>query len=115
VSGERWQDFAMHKQPSWREQAKNPHVDLWLRVAFLAFGTHNKNGHAPFLNGREIAERTTPLGKARPDERQIRRAIGDAVDRGLLSRQSGSKCLVVLPHWIKGGSEGSPSARCYRH
>lgn len=107
--------FAMHQQSPWTEQARNPKVDLWLRVAFLAFGTHGRNGHAPFYNAREIAERTTPLRRPVPDDRQVRRAIADAIDRNFLTEQSGSKCLVVPSYWISGGSTGSEHAVCRRH
>ena len=105
----------MHQQIPWVEQAKNPTVALWLRVAFLAFGTHGKNGHAPFYNWKEIAEQTTPYGRDEASDRQVRRAIAEAITRGFLSAQSTHRCLVVLPHWISGGSHGRGDAGCIRH
>lgn len=107
--------FAMHQQGPWVEQARHPQVDLWLRVAFLAFGTHKRNGHSPFYDWKEIAERATPPGKPGPDDRQIRRAIATAVDRGFLTEHSHHKCLVVPSHWISGGATGREYAPCGRH
>ncbi len=86
-----------------------------MRVAFLAFGTHKRNGHSPFYDWKEIAEQTTPPGKPEPNDRQIRRAITTAVDRGFLTEQSHHKCLVVPSHWISGGATGREHAPCGRH
>jgi hypothetical protein len=101
----------------WQEQARNPSVDLWLRVTFLAFGTHKRNGHSAFYNWKEIADKTTTQSKAAPDDggRQIRRAIDTAIERGFLSTQSHTRCLVVPPHWISGGTTGRENAKCNRH
>lgn len=107
--------FAMHQQAVWEEKARDPHVDLWLRVSFLAMGAHKKNGHACFFNAEEIAGRTTPHGKAAPDVREIRRAVKAARERGWLAGQSNTKCLIVPPHWISGGTVGSDYAGCHLH
>ncbi len=107
--------WAIHQLGPWQEQARHPNVDLWLRVAFLAFGTHKRNGHSPFYDWKEIAERTTPLGKPSPDDRQVRRAISTAVDRGFLASASHHKCLIVPSHWVSGGPTGNEHAVCTRH
>ena len=107
--------WAKHQQASWEEQARSAHVDLWQRVAFLAMGTHKANGHAPFLNAQEIAERVALVGKHPPEDSEIRRAVRVAKARGWLGSQSSTRCLVVPPHWVSGGLGGSPYARCLRH
>jgi hypothetical protein len=107
--------WAKHEQASWEEQARSQHVDLWQRVAFLAMGTHRRNGHAPFLNAEEVAERTTIPGKSAPDAPEIRRAVRVAKARGWLGGQSNTKCLVVPPHWVSGGMVGGEYAPCHRH
>lgn len=107
--------WTMHQQAPWEERAKDPNVPLWLRVTFLAMGTHKKNGHASFLNAEEVAVRSTPMGKPTPDASEIRRAVRLARDRGWLSPQSNPKCLVVPPHWIDGGTVGHAYAGCHLH
>ncbi len=75
MMGGHLQGWAKHQQASWEEQARSPYVDLWQRVAFLAMGTHKANGHAPFLNAQEIAERVALVGKRPPEDSEIRRAV----------------------------------------
>jgi hypothetical protein len=107
--------WAKHQQASWEEQARSPHVDLWQRVAFLAMGTHRRNGHAPFLNAEEIAAGVAVIGKRPPEDSEIRRAVRVAKGRGWLGSLSNTKCLVVPPHWVSGGLLGSEYAPCHRH
>lgn len=107
--------WTMHQQAPWEERARDVHAPLWLRVTFLAMGTHKKNGHASFLNAEEIAARTTPIDKAPPDSSEIRRAVRLARDRGYLASQSNTKCLIVPPHWISGGTVGHEYAHCRLH
>src|SRR3712207_2126952 len=94
VNGRYLQGFAMPQQIPWVEQSKCPNIALWLRLAFLAFGTRGKSGHAPFYNWKEIAEQTTPYGRPEASARQVRRAIADAISRGFLSTKSNHRCLV---------------------
>lgn len=82
-------------------------MPLWLRIAFLAYGSHRQNGHANFRPG----ELVTILGK--PGD-QISRALRKAREKGYLARESTARCLVVPPHAVTGGL-GHPNEVCAVH
>lgn len=110
--------WARHYQHAWHERTADDRLPLWLRVTFLAFGSHRANGHARFKPG-EIAEvfgRLNPdTGEIVPeDKHNIQRAIRNAVSRGWLAEGSGSLCLIVPAHHIVGGP-GYESEKCPLH
>ena len=81
---------------------------MWLRVAALAFGNHEDNGHAKYKRGR-IA---LVLGKVNPESGEVEpytnvgRAIQTAVEYGWLAPESFWGCLVVPAHAVKKGEHG---------
>lgn len=99
--------FALHQQPVWLERSEDPRLDLWLRVAALAFGRHRRNGHANFGAG-EMADL---LGAA---PAAVSRAIREAKARGWIDGESHARCLVVPPHAVRGGL-GHPNDPCRIH
>lgn len=111
--------FTMHHQSFWIACAGNPALSLWHRVYALAYGSHQRNGHAPFGSGEivralTIVDRTTgEIHSPRPDE--VSRAIRRAVDLGFLSEESWARCLVVPRYAIFGGVKGSPTETCKSH
>jgi hypothetical protein len=110
--------WAKHYQSAWHERTADDRLPLWLRVAFLAFGSHRANGHARFKAGEvgEIFGTVDPeTGEIRPlDKHNIQRAIRSAVARGWLADGSSSLCLVVPAHAIAGGP-GYESEKCPLH
>lgn len=113
--------FAMHYQQTWEERAGNPPLPLWLRVASLAYGRHLRNGHANFRPG-EVATCLMTIEPStgeitQPTRQQVSRAIKAAVDYGFLAPDSGSECLVVPAHSIRGGrgTEATEHIQCPVH
>lgn len=105
--------WGQHYQQPWREAAADRELPDWLRVASLAFGCHEANGHAVFGRG-EIAGMLGPVdrdtGEIKPmDRANVRRAIRTAIQRGFLAEGSQSMCLIVPAHWIVGGVGNSTS------
>jgi hypothetical protein len=108
--------WARHFQSVWAERARDAGYPSWQRVAFLAFGRHGANGHAPFAHG-EIARTIPSVNKSTGEVRtndNISRAIGLAVKRGWLAQGSGTRCLIVPPHAVQGG-RASTFSRCAHH
>lgn len=109
--------WARHFQRPWHDDALNPRFPFALRVAFLAYGTHQANGHARFKQG-EIAAVLGHLdedGHPVPaDRRTVHRSIRQAIDFGLLDPSSKAMCLVVPSHRVSGGL-GDDKAPCIRH
>lgn len=106
-------------QDVWLERTADRSLPAWLRVAFLAYGSHRANGHAPFEDGDVglmlgSVDRTT--GEIRPaDKANVQRAIRNAVKAGWLAEGSSSRCLIVPGHAIEGGLGGKPHDPCDRH
>lgn len=88
--------FVMLNQASCRALAKDPAMPLRFRVAFLAYGSQRKNGHAVFAKG-ELAK---ILGVC---PASLSKAIGKAKDAGLLMYESNCRCLVSPKHVVTGG------------
>lgn len=108
--------WAGHSQEPWKDDAANPRFPLPLRVAFLAYGNHQANGHANFKQG-EVAKALAKLVDGElviPDRRTVWRAIRQAVDYRLLAPESKALCLVVAEHRVQGGV-GDENAPCKRH
>lgn len=102
---------SMHRQSTWKERALDPNIPLpaWLRVAYLGLARHKANGHAIFGDGELLGL----LQKAKPKtcERQLRRAISDAVKYGYLNDRSSARCLIVPPESVSNGI-GHWNERC---
>lgn len=111
--------WAKHRQSFWAEHAGNPRLPLWIRVSALAYGTHRRNGHAPFKTGEMAIVLTTVntlTGEVyTPQPPNISKAIRTAMEYGFLAQGSGLRCLVVPPHAISGGLLGTERERCRHH
>lgn len=113
------QPWARHYQHVWHERTADTRLPLWLRIAFLALGSHRANGHARFKPG-EIAEVfgggiDPKTGEIRTlDKHNLQRAIRNAVDRGWLAEGSSSLCLIVPAHAVQGGL-GYAAEKCPIH
>jgi hypothetical protein len=103
MSGER--PWARHYFDEWQSRAGDPRLPYWLRVAALAYGSHEDNGHARFKRGEVALVLGTP-GKPYPN---VRRAIEDAIAYGWLEHGSFYRCLIVPRHAIKKGPWVSPT------
>jgi hypothetical protein len=96
--------WARHYFDEWQSRAGDPRLPYWLRVAALAFGSHEDNGHARFKRGEIALVLGTP---ARPYT-NVRRAIGDAVTYGWLADGSFWGCLIVPLHAVRKGPWATP-------
>jgi hypothetical protein len=110
--------WAKHYQSAWDNRAANTDLPLWMRVASLAYGRHEANGHTNFQRGDLSWILGKPLKSGgdfkRRDRHTIRDAIAVAVKYGLLAEGSCSECLVVSPHTIEGPL-GNPHKPCAVH
>ena len=110
--------WSMHYQSSWHERSGNPRLPLWLRVTSLAYGAHRMNGHAVFGPGdvamclSRVDHETGEL--VVPSRSTVRNAITRAMEYGFLAQGSGSRCLVVPPHAVRGGL-GTAFESCRYH
>lgn len=104
--------WARHSQPVYLRRAHDERYDYWLRVAFLALGTHGVNGHAMFGRG-DVA---VLLGRPGRPHRNVKRAIDQAVAMEWLIEGSYWGCLIVPPEAVKSGElrEFPPCPRCER-
>ena len=98
---------------------RQPTLPLTTRVYALAYGTHRRNGHAPFKPG-EIALALTTVNTDTgelyvPLATNVTRAIRKAALYGFLSPQSGLRCLVIPVHAISGGMLGRDGEVCRQH
>ena len=109
--------WARHYQSVWHERTADDRMPLWLRVAFLAFGSHRANGHARFKPG-EIAEVfgsvDAETGEIKSkDKHEIQRAIRNAVTRGWLADRSRACAWSSLRTPSRAASASRTSdARC---
>jgi hypothetical protein len=110
--------WARQYQQPWRERAEDESLPLWLRVACVAFGYHEPNGHTPMKPGElavKVGRVNTSTGEVRPvEKRNLQRAINAAIDKGWISKASGSLCLVVPEHAVDTLLAGYDRA-CPRH
>lgn len=106
--------WAKHYQRGWEDKSANPNIPLWLRLASLAYGRHEANGHAVFERGGLSWILGTPPKDGKPFKRRdsatIRDAIKVAVRHGWLAEGSCNECLIVPSHEISGplGNESKP-------
>lgn len=111
--------WARHYQHVWEERAGDPRLPLWLRVAALAYGRHDSNGHAPFKRGQVALILGRPpddTGGPHPlDRREVWRAIDRAVMFEWLAEGSNARCLVVPAHAVKKGRLGEREKPCPIH
>lgn len=96
-----------HYQSFFREQAHDRHRPLWDRMAFLAWASARRNGHANFKAG-ELASLFGVTAN------RISEAIATAKDKGLIGAESKPTCLVV-PARIAEGGDGNEYEICGIH
>jgi hypothetical protein len=96
--------WARQYQQPWRERSEDESLPLWLRVACVAFGWHEPNGHTPMKPGElavKVGRVNRTTGEVKPvDKRNLQRAIKTAIDKAWISKASGSLCLVVPEHAV---------------
>jgi hypothetical protein len=116
--GPSWR-WARHYQDAWLDRSGDGRLPKWLRVAALAYGSHQDNGHAVFGRG-EVAlvlatvDRTT--GEVSPmDRRRLHEVIQHAVEFGWLEEGSRARCLIVPAHAIKKGLLETTDRPCPIH
>lgn len=99
--------WARHYMDPWQSRAGDPRLPYWLRVAAIAYGRHQDNGHATFKRGQIalILGRPDGFGGVQPYV-NVGRAIEDAVQYGWLASESFWGCLVVPSHAVKKGPLG---------
>jgi hypothetical protein len=96
-------------QPQQMLLAQSTDFDLPTRVYFAALGRMDRKGHARFRRG-ELMQICSMVDRATGETRRARsdsinRAIKKAIERGLLARESGNRCLVV-PHFVAQANNG---------
>lgn len=96
-----------HYQEFFREQSRDNDRSLWDRLAFLAWSSARRNGHANFRPG-ELAD-TFRVGPNRISE-----GIAGARAKGLIGMESKPTCLVV-PAYIAEGGDGNEFEICGVH
>lgn len=105
--------WARHFQDDWQARAGDPRLPFWLRVASLAYGHHENNGHARFKRGEIaliLAKVNHETGEIRPHQ-WVGRDIALAVEYGWLDKGSFWGCLIVPAHSVrKGDMYASPKA-----
>ena len=111
--------WAKHYQAEWENRAADTSLSLWLRVACLAYGRHEANGHANFRRGQLSWILGTPPTAESPtfkrrDRTEVRDAIALAVRHKWLGEGSCSECLVVPAHAVEGPL-GNPNKPCPVH
>lgn len=78
--------------------AQDRTLPQWLRVALHGWANARPNGHANMSPG-EVAELLgTDVATGEVKRVNPARAIGAAVERGLLAPGSGARCLIVPGH-----------------
>jgi hypothetical protein len=89
-------------------------MPYWLRVAALAYGSHDNGGHARFKRG-EIALILGTVDHASGEIRpfaNVRREIDRAVEYGWLADGSYYGCLIVPAHSIRKGDLTAKHGPC---
>ncbi|AGB23011.1 hypothetical protein Mycsm_02678 [Mycobacterium sp. JS623] len=110
--------WAKHYQREWENRVADTTLPVWLRLACLAYGRHEANGHATFRRGQLSWILGTPPTSGQPfkrlDKYTVRDAIKLAVSHGWLADGSCSECLIVPAHAIEG-PQGNPAKPCAVH
>ena len=111
--------WARHYQDVWHERSGDRRLPKWLRVAALAYGSHENNGHARFKRGEValiLAVVDHETGEVVPlDRRAVFRVIQQAVAYGWLDEGSTARCLIVPAHAIKKGRLDAHTEPCPIH
>lgn len=111
--------WARHYQDAWQDRSGDARLPKWLRVASLAYGCHEDNGHAVFKRGEVALVLATVdhiTGEVVPlDRRRLHEVIQHAVEYGWLEPGSKPRCLIVPAHAIKKGTIGNPDKPCPIH
>ena len=111
--------WARHYQDVWHERSGDWRLPKWLRVAALAYGAHENNGHARFKRGEValvLGSVDHETGEVIPlDRRNLHRVIQDAITYGWLMPESTARCLIVPAHAVKKGPIGGPVKPCPIH
>lgn len=99
--------FSLHYQVWWRERSSEQ-LPLYLRVFFLALGSHRANRHANFIGPKNslayLLGRHGEDGKVIPERAsRISEAIRKAKDLGFLAEESNNRCLVIPHHAVRQG------------
>ena len=98
--------WTAHAQIVWENRSADATLPLWLRLACLAYGRHEANGHANFKRGQLSWILGTPPTDDQPfkrvDKYTLRDAIAVAVEHRWLAGGSCAECLVVPGHAIEG-------------
>lgn len=106
MSDEHTRPWARHFLDVWQERAGDPRLPPWFRVAALAYGSHQNNGHAPFKPGQValvLGGIDASTGEFIPC-RNVTRPISLAVEFGLLAPGSYHRCLIVPSHAVRKGA-----------
>jgi hypothetical protein len=110
--------WAKHYQSAWENRSANHRLPKWLRIACLAYGRHEPNGHARFQRGELCIILGTPPKGGQPfrraDPATIRDAIATAIKYEWLDKDSCAECLIVPSHEIQL-DVGNPNAPCPVH
>jgi hypothetical protein len=110
--------WTRHYQIEWENRAADTRLPLWLRIACLAYGRHEANGHANFTRGQLSWILGTPPHGDQPfkrvDKYTVRDTIKLAVRHGWLAEGSCAECLIVPAHAIEG-PQGNPAKPCPVH
>lgn len=100
-------------QREWQLRSADARLPKWFRVAALAMGSQGANGHSPQPVGAVADMLGTfdpKTGEIVPD-RDVRKWIRAATDRGFLAAGSTARCLIVPGHTFRS-APGSPTSPC---
>ncbi|MEP9380824.1 hypothetical protein [Nocardioides sp. KR10-350] len=109
--------WARHFMDEWQARAGDPRLPYWLRIASLAYGHHENNGHAKFKRGEIaliLAKVDGETGEIRPHQ-WVGRDIALAVEYGWLSEGSFWGCLIVPAHSVRKGDMWATPKPCPIH
>ncbi|MGA8247847.1 MAG: hypothetical protein WB797_13170 [Nocardioides sp.] len=111
--------WARHYQEEWHTRSGDNRLPKWLRVACLAYGAHDNNGHAVFRRGEVALVLGKPpehgRGPVPLDRRRVHEVIRLAVEYEWLMPGSTARCLIVPSRAIKKGAYDAPLAPCPIH
>lgn len=114
----RYEDWVKHEIDHLERMADNADLPLWLRLHYLAMSRMRSDGHAHFERG-EVARlmgKVNKEGELIPaDRRAIQRGMKMAKERGVLSDESGTTCLVVPRNVAWKGKFKHIESTCTRH
>lgn len=111
--------WTAHYMDVWQSRSGDPRLPMWLRIASLAYGGMERNGHCPLAPGdievvlATVDPETGAVYEPRPDN--VNRAIKTAIEYGFIGEGSHRQCLIVPPYMADGGVRGHAHATCKRH